>query len=487
MEVHISLDGTGDRTERIYRQLQDAIIDGRLRPGERLPPTRELAERLSVSRSTVSGAYDRLIAEGFVVGRVGAGTFVSRDAERTPRRRSAPPGTAVRPRAVWESVRPFPALSGVGARYDFRVGMPDVSIFPLDVWRRLLNRELTRTGIGRGEYVGPSGQPVLTEAIARHIGVSRSVRAAGSDVLVTNGAQQALDLIGRVLVEPGDTVAVEEPGYPAARQLFRTHGARVVGVPVDTEGLDVTRLPPSARLIYTTPSHQFPIGMSMSLGRRTALLEWAEAHGAVIIEDDYDAEFRFAHRPLEPLQSLDRSGRVVYVGTFAKTMLPALRMGFLVAPASLRKALRMAKQLADWHSDPTSQRALARFINDGEFARHVRRANRIYAVRHAKLTSTLGSEAADLLDVLPSVAGLHVCARVRESRRLDLGPAIAAAEARGVRVIRLADYCEDPPVPDGLVLGYGMITEDRVVPGLEELIACLRAASHFPARQGGYR
>ena len=239
---------------------------------------------------------------------------------------------------MWESVRPFPALSGVGARYDFRVGMPDVSIFPLDVWRRLLNRELTRTGIGRGEYVGPSGQPVLTEAIARHIGVSRSVRAASSDVLITNGAQQALDLIARVLVEPGDTVAVEEPGYPAARQLFRTHGARVVCVPVDTEGLDVTRLPASARLVYTTPSHQFPMGMSMSLGRRTALLEWAEAHGAVIIEDDYDAEFRFAHRPLEPLQSLDRSGRVLYVGTFAKTMLPALRMGFLVAPASLRKA-----------------------------------------------------------------------------------------------------------------------------------------------------
>jgi len=338
------------------------------------------------------------------------------------------------------------------------------------------------------KITGDEGVNVVSENIADPTlwpGAFYSLAPGG--VLVTAGAQQALDLIGRVLVEPGDTVAVEEPGYPAARQLFRTHGARVVGVPVDTEGLDVTRLPPSARLIYTTPSHQFPMGMSMSLGRRTALLEWAEAHGAVIIEDDYDAEFRFAHRPLEPLQSLDRSGRVVYVGTFAKTMLPALRMGFLVAPASLRKALRMAKQLADWHSDPTSQRALARFINDGEFARHVRRANRIYAVRHAKLMSTLGSEAADLLDVLPSVAGLHVCARVRESRRLDLGPAIAAAEARGVRVIRLADYCEDPPVPDGLVLGYGMITEDRVVPGLEELIACLRAASHFPARQGGYR
>jgi GntR family transcriptional regulator/MocR family aminotransferase len=226
------------------------------------------------------------------------------------------------------------------------------------------------------------------------------------------------------------------------------------------------------------------MGMSMSLGRRTALLEWAEAHGAVIIEDDYDAEFRFAHRPLEPLQSLDRSGRVLYVGTFAKTMLPALRMGFLVAPASLRKALRLAKQLTDWHSDPTLQRALARFINDGDLARHIRRANRVYAVRHTHVMNTLESEAADLLDVVPSVAGLHVCARVRESRRLDLAPAIAAVEARGVRVIRLADYCQDPPVPDGLVLGYGMITEDRVVPGLRELIACLRAASHFPARQG---
>jgi GntR family transcriptional regulator/MocR family aminotransferase len=306
--------------------------------------------------------------------------------------------------------------------------------------------------------------------------VSRSVRAAGSDVLITNGAQQALDLIGRVLVEPGDTVAVEEPGYPAARQLFRTHGARVVGVPVDTEGLDVTRLPASARLVYTTPSHQFPMGMSMSLGRRTALLEWAEAHGAVIIEDDYDAEFRFAHRPLEPLQSLDRSGRVVYVGTFAKTMLPTLRMGFLVAPASLRPALRLAKQLTDWHGDPTMQRALARFINDGDLARHIRRANRIYALRHQRIVDTLEREAADVLTVVPSVAGLHVCARLHESQPLDLEAAIAAAETRGVRLIRLADYCHDPPVPDGVVLGYGLITAERVVPGLRELIACLRAA-----------
>jgi GntR family transcriptional regulator/MocR family aminotransferase len=478
MEVHISLDGAGDRTDRIYRQLQDAIIDGRLRPGERLPPTRELAQRLSVSRSTVSVAYDRLTAEGFLVGRVGAGTYVSPAAERPPHRRSAPSGTAaVRPRSVWGSVARFAAPSGVGALYDFRVGVPDVSLFPLDVWRRLVNHELTRTGIGRGEYVGPGGQPVLTDAIARHVGVSRSVRAASSDVLITHGAQQALDLVARVLVEPGDQVAVEEPGYPPAYQLFRTHGARVVGVPVDAEGLEVARLPASTRIVYTTPSHQFPLGMSMSLGRRRALLEWAEAREAVIIEDDYDSEFRFAHRPLEPLQSLDRSGRVIYVGTFAKTMLPALRMGFLVAPASLQAALRMAKQLTDWHGDPTLQRALARFINDGGLARHVRRANRVYAGRHEQIVTTLQREAADLLDVVPSVAGLHVCARVRELRPLDLGAAITAAEARGVRVIRLADYCQVPPDPDGIVLGYGMISDERVGPGLGELITCLRAAS----------
>jgi GntR family transcriptional regulator / MocR family aminotransferase len=476
VDVHISLDGAGDRTDRIYRQLQDAILDGRLRPGERLPPTRELAQRLAVSRNTVAAAYDRLTGEGFLVGRVGAGTFVGAAIERPSRPRSAPAGTSVQPRAIWASVVPFTAPPTAGARYDFRVGVPDVSLFPLDSWRRRLAHAASRASLGRGEYAGPGGDPTLTRAIARHIGVSRSVRASGSDVLVTHGAQQALDLIGRVLVEPGMTVATEEPGYPPARQLFRTHGAHVAAVPVDREGLVVGALPETARLIYTTPSHQFPLGMSMSLARRSALLDWADRNGAVIIEDDYDTEFRFGHRPLEPLQSLDRSGRVIYVGTFAKTMFPGVRLGFLVAPESLRTALRRAKQLTDWYGDPFAQQALAGFIDDGDLSRHLRRANRVYAARHEQVIASLEQEAADLLEVVPSAAGLHVCARLREPRRVDVARAIAAASPHGVRVIQLADYCSRPPDRDGLVIGYGMITVDRIHAGLLELVGALRHA-----------
>jgi GntR family transcriptional regulator/MocR family aminotransferase len=204
--------------------------------------------------------------------------------------------------------------------YDFRPGSPDARLFPFTDWRRLVCRELRLTAFAWGHYCEPSGHVGLRAAIARHVGVSRSVQAHADDVIVTQGAQQALDLIGRVLIEPGDCVAVEEPGYPPARSLFRTHGARVVGVPVDDEGLEVVAIPNSARLIYVTPSHQFPLGAPMSLQRRRALLAWAAKRNAVIIEDDYDSEFRFGGRPLDPLQNMDRDGRVVYVGSFSKVM-----------------------------------------------------------------------------------------------------------------------------------------------------------------------
>jgi GntR family transcriptional regulator / MocR family aminotransferase len=350
VDLQVSLAGRGDLAARIYRQLLDAILDGRLRAGERLPPTRELARRLEVSRNTVATAYDRLTAEGFLVGKVGAGTFVSTAPITRLRSRSAPAGGA-RPRPSWRTAEPVMLpRAGEDPVYDFRVGMPDPRLFPLETWRRLVARELKPAALRSAAYADPGGRPDLRAAIARYVGVSRSVRTGADDVLVTNGAQQGLDLIGRVLIEPGAMVAVEEPGYPPARAVFESHGARVVGVPVDSDGLDVTALPRSAALVYVTPSHQFPMGIPMSLARRTALLEWAERAGAVVVEDDYDSEFRFSDRPLEPLQSLDTAGRVVYVGSFSKTLLPGLRLGFLVPPASLRSALRAAKQLSDWRA-----------------------------------------------------------------------------------------------------------------------------------------
>ncbi|HWE90006.1 MAG TPA: PLP-dependent aminotransferase family protein [Pseudonocardiaceae bacterium] len=474
MDVHVSLGERGDLVAAIYRQLRAAVLDGRLHQGERLPPTRELAARLKVARNTVAVAYERLTAEGFLTSRVGAGTFVT----STPvdqLSRAAPAGTGVAPRQRWRSVpdltRPAPVRPD--ARYDFSVGVPDARLFPLETWRRLIGQVLRPATIRTG-YGDPAGHADLRAAIARSVGLSRSVRAGAEDVLITQGAQQALDLIGRVVIEPGDRVAVEEPGYPPARLLFRSLGARVVGVPVDAEGLDVSVIPDDVRLVYTTPSHQFPLGTPMSLNRRAALLAWAEGRDAVIVEDDYDSEFRFSDRPLEPLQSLDRSGRVIYVGSFSKTLLPMLRLGFLVAPASLRPALRWAKRLTDWHGDLATQAALARFIDEGLLARHIRKATREYAARHERITTTLRADFADWLDVVPSTAGLHVCTRLARPANVDLGETVDLSEVvsrareSGVAVESLADYCDGPGQP-GLVLGYGAIAEADIAAGLRRL------------------
>ncbi len=466
MDFHVSLTGRGDLAAQIYRQLLDAILDGRLRPGERLPPTRELARRLDVSRNTAAVAYDRLTAEGFLDGRVGDGTFVRTAPPGRVRSREAPAGGNVRARRLWRSIADEPEIGGNDpVAYDFRVGLPDPRLFPLETWRRLVARELRASTVHTTGYGDPAGHEGLRAAIARHAGVARSVRAGPGDVLITQGAQQALDLIGRVLIEPGDQVAVEEPGYPPARLLFRSHGARVVGVPVDGEGIDVSAIPPSVRLVYVTPSHQFPLGTPMSLARRAALLAWAERRGAVIVEDDYDSEFRFEDRPLEPLQSLDAAGHVVYVGSFSKTLLPMLRLGFLVAPASLRPVLRVAKRLADWHGDVPTQAALARFIDEGLLGRHVRRATRDYATRHGLIMRMLRRDFAGLLDPVPSAAGLHVCARFAPGAAFDAD----RARAEGVAADDLARYCAESPAQHGLVLGYGAVPAERIEEGLIRL------------------
>ncbi|RSN17998.1 GntR family transcriptional regulator [Streptomyces sp. WAC 05977] len=465
MPFHISLDGHTDLAARIYRQLRDGILDGRLRAGERLPPTRELARELDVSRNTVAVAYERLTAEGFLSGHVGRGTFVSADpVARTER--AAPAGSGVRPVARWRSLPALPGEDRSAPDFDFRVGAPDPALFPLRTWRRLVGQALRPSLLPPSGYADPAGLEALRVAIARHIGAARSVRAGGEDLVVTQGAQQALDLVGRVLIEPGTRVAVEDPGYPPAERLFAAHGARITKVPVDTEGLDVAALAKGTRLIYTTPSHQFPLGTPMSLARRTALLAWAERNDAVIVEDDYDSEYRFSDRPLEPLQSLDRDGRVVYVGSFSKTLLPLLRLGFLVAPASLRPALRQAKQLTDWHGDLVTQAALASFIDEGLLARHVRKATREYSVRRERILAFVRDELRDLLEVVPSSAGLHLCALLRPHATVTVDGVVAEASRAGVAVESLAAY---GGTRGGLVIGYGLVGSDRVDEGLARL------------------
>jgi GntR family transcriptional regulator / MocR family aminotransferase len=324
VELHVSLVGRDNLTTEIYRQLRDAILAGRLPAGERLPPTRELARQLSVSRGTVTLAYEQLADEGYVGTRVGAGTFVS-DHIGGATGRARPAGGALRPQPVWASFQ-IPTW-GPLADFDFSSGIPDARLFPYARWRRLLGQELHAGATDIHAYSDPAGHQGLRQAIALHFGASRAVRATAEDILVTNGTQQAVDLIARVILGPGDVAAVEDPCYGPPRRLLASLGARVLGVPVDTEGLVVDAIPAHARLVYVSPSHQFPLGVTMSLPRRLALLAWAARHGAAIIEDDYDSEFRYSDRPIEPLQTLDADGHVIYVGSFSKTMLPALRLG----------------------------------------------------------------------------------------------------------------------------------------------------------------
>jgi len=303
--------------------------------------------------------------------------------------------------------------------------------------------------------------------------VSRGVRATEADTFVTNGFQQAIDLIGRVLLAPGDLVAVEDPGYRPAAMLFRSQRAGVVGVPVDAEGIVVDRIPVACRLVYVTPSHQFPVGMSMSLARRRQLLDWSDRTGAVIVEDDYDSEFRYAGRPVEPLQSMDGSWRVLYVGSFSKTMLPSLRLGFVIAPPSLLPALRKAKVVSDWQTAGPMQDALAQFIGEGRYAKHLGRMRRIYQVRHQLIASLIDSEFGDLLDRIPSMAGLHIAADLVPGTGCTDEEIARRARSRGVELGQPMSYfaVTEPPRP-GLILGYGAIGPADIPEALRRLRHC---------------
>lgn len=469
--LHVSLVGRKDLSGEIYRQVRRAILDRRLRPGDPLPPSRELARELAVARATVMAAYDRLAAEGFVTPRQGAGTFVSElVAQAGPARTGRPSAGTLRPRAIWEAMTPPATFEPV--RFDFRSGLCDASLFPHASWRRSVVWALRSGEAAAGVYEPPAGRRDLRAAIARQIGVSRGVGASADDIVVTNGTQQALDVLARVLLAPGDGIAVEDPSYGPPRKLFTALGIRVVGAPVDRQGLVVEALPRGVRAVYVTPSHQYPLSVTMSLPRRQALLAWAERNDAAIIEDDYDSEFRFGGRPVEPLQTLDAKSRVVYVGSFSKSMLPTLRLGFLVAPPSLREALHKAKFVSDWHSSTPMQAALARFIEGGAFARHVRRTTAIYRERHEMITDVLCRDFAELFELVPSTTGLHLTALARRMSPDRIAAAARRAGERGVAVQILSSFAVASTPRVGLMLGYGAIPTERIEEGLRLLRAC---------------
>jgi GntR family transcriptional regulator/MocR family aminotransferase len=450
VELFVKLEGRDNLSEAIYRDIRRGIVEGRLRLGERLPSSRELARSLRVARMTVVVAYERLAGEGFTASRAGAGTYVNQLVPSSTNARTRHQVAELRPRPIWKSLS-LPGLYGLTAPFEFRTGVPDPSLFPYRTWRRLTASVLRSDA--NGVYGPPAGHRALREAIARHVTVSRGVDAAVDHLTITSGAQQAIDLIGRVWLKPGDRVAVENPGYTPPSRLFESLGACVHGVPVDSEGLVVDALPRGTRLVYVTPSHQNPLGVTMALPRRVALLAWAARHNAVIVEDDYDSEFRFSDRPIEPLQTLDTAGRVLYVGSFSKTLSPALRLGFVVSPPSLSEAMQKAKYVTDYHTSMPAQGVLARFIADGGFARHVRRASRVYRQRHELITRYLTSHFSEHLEVIPSATGLHITAVARRASVERIRAVLRKASDVGVRLHDLSAHSVKPPSRSGIVLG----------------------------------
>jgi GntR family transcriptional regulator/MocR family aminotransferase len=468
---------------QIYFAIREAILEGRLKPGARLPATRALAIDLGVSRNTVMTAFEQLRAEGYVDGKVGAGSFIPRDLpEETPRpgaRRTDPAPARQQPRAISARGAMLVGLKHRGARArPFSPGLPELEQFPFRDWARLLARRWRRPQ--RAFLVGgePGGYRPLCEAIAEYLAMARAVFCRADQVIITSGAQQALDLVARVLIDPGDPVWMEEPGYPPTSAVLRAAGARVVPVPVDDEGLSVTagqRLEPAPRLICVSPSHQYPLGITMSLGRRLELLERARAIDGMVIEDDYDSEYRYAGRPLAAMQGLDGDGRVIYLGTMSKVMFPGLRIGYMVVPDHLVDAFLAVRAMVDAHPSSIAQAALADFITEGFLGAHIRRMRLLYAERQTALLSAFARRFGDRLVLAPAAAGMHLVGRL--APETDDRTIAERAAAAGVEAPALSHYYQGPARLSGLLLGYAGVEPHAIERAADRLADVFQPSS----------
>jgi GntR family transcriptional regulator / MocR family aminotransferase len=469
----------------LYRQMYDwfrgTIIDGRMRPGQRVPSTRSLSAELKISRIPVLNAYEQLLAEGYFETFVGAGTCVARsipdDALRPQtaksRKELQPSAGSTGPRRM--SRRGFeltnaPAQPWFDVSGAFRVSLPALDQFPIGVWSKLVARHSRNPPRGIMAYGDAMGYPPFREAIAEYLGAVRSVRCEPSQILVTTGSQQALQLAAQILLDPDDRVWMEEPGYLGARQAFVTVRAQLIPVRVDHDGMEVAeiiRRGGTARAVYVTPSHQYPMGTTMSATRRMLLLNWAARSGAWIIEDDYDSEYRFGSRPIASLQGLDTDARVIYVGTFSKVMFPALRLGYVVVPKDLVPAFSAARDAADIFSSTLYQAVMTDFIREGHFARHIRRMRMLYMDRRSTLIKAIQSQMGDLLEVIGDAAGMHLLALLPPGMN-DVKVSRHAAQRR-ISVMPLSSCCLEPPARGGLILGYGGVNPHQIYDGIRRL------------------
>ena len=437
--------------QQVCARIRDAVLADVLAPGTRLPSTRTLARELSISRNTVMTAFDQLLAEGVLVGRPGAGTFVAVPAEHERR-----PRTEVADRLTSRHARAGePGDDDPPETPTFAVGAPATDRFPLRRWRELTSRRLRRSGPRLAREVAPCGVAALRSAIARHVGAYRGVRCDPRQVIVTSSCQQSLLLVAQALLEPGDRVWFEEPGYFLARELLAMRGADVVPVPVVEGGIPVDAaraLAPEAKLVYVTPSNQFPLGGSLDLARRRDLLEWARDDDGWIVEDDYDSEFRFDGEPLPSLQGLDDAGRVLYAGTFSKALSPAVGVAYLILPEDLVDSFSRLKSLVDPHPHLLPQMVLADLIDGGDFAAHVRRMRDLYRARADVLLDELGQRIGDTLRVERPTGGLHLVGRLPST--WDDEAIAREAMSRGLRPVPLSRTYATPPTETGLLLGF---------------------------------
>jgi GntR family transcriptional regulator/MocR family aminotransferase len=464
----------------LHRQIYDgyrrAILDGLLRPGQRVPSTRTLAVELAVSRQPVLTAYEQLLHEGYLDGRTGSGTFVSGALPDDLLRCKAPQPGAPRVVARLDPDRPS-ADTVPDSLGPFRMSLPALDRFPHTLWARLVARQAHALTHAEMAYGDPAGLLSLRLAIAEHLRTARAVNCEAGQILIVSGSQAALRLVAAVLLGRGERVGVEEPCYPGARAALGAGGAEVVGVPVDEEGMSLSSLQKRkgrVRAVYVTPSHQYPLGISMSAGRRLALLDWAFRRRAWVLEDDYDSEYRYASRPLAALQGMDAHERVVYIGTFSKVLFPSVRVGYLVVPPPLRERFVRARAAFDLFSPTLYQIALAEFLRDGHFGRHLRRMRGIYADRRNALLDGLSRHCAGCLTVYNADAGLHVAVMLPPG--CDDAEVVRRMAGRGLTATALSSCYAGPDRRSGLLLGFGGSTERRLLQATRILGDVLRSA-----------
>ncbi len=472
--------------QQIYAHVRAAILSGQLQKGMKIPSSRALADELGISRNTVLNAYQQLFAEGYLESIEGKGTFVTHvlpelylDTATPQSRRKLPVPQPHRLSQRAQDVLKAPTMPGSqAASWTFPAGQPALDAFPFDLWGKLLARYAHGLHPGLLSYQETAGYHPLREAIADHVVLARQVHCSPEQVIITNGSQGALDLAARVLLNPGEATWIEDPGYLGARGALLAAGAKLIPVPVDSEGMIVEAgiaRAPDARLAYLTPSHQFPLGVTMSLTRRLALLDWAKQTGAYLLEDDYDSEYRFAGRPLASLQGLDDGERIIYIGTFSKVMFPALRLGYLIVPEGLVEAFIAMRRFTDYHHSSLEQAALTDFMTEGHFTRHIRRMRTLYAERRAVLLDAVRDVP---LEIDAPEVGMHLVGWLPDG--IDDRDVSERAEEQRVSVLPLSHFSIERLTRGGLVLGYAGQKEAEMREGVARLAMVLEEMLNGP-------